>query len=453
MSIRGIVFISHARPDDDELTRWLCGRLTARGYRVWADLEQLHGGEPFWSDIQRVIRENTVKFIAIMSNASVTRKGVLDEVTEAVDVAKRLSDPKFIIPIRADNIPWSDFPIQIKQLNGLDFSGDWLRNFGSLLKALETGNVPRSEGNAEVQRIAGLLVQARQTLLRAPSEALFNRLNVLDLPERIRYFHTSMSGSDLAAAAPSLSIPCAAHDRLLVSFADLDSLRTAVPEGMDLELEFRHETSLDEFLRGHASSGPDLTRQQAHNHLSAILRSAVERHLRQAGLVQFDRRWFVPKDWRPDNKGHYWRPDGKTAYRVLVGLSKELTWHFAISFKVFTSSPARVQIIPHVLFSQDGITPLADQKQLRRQRCKLWWNDKWRDLTLAFLSELFGHQQVSGEVSLGGNARMKVATSPVRLTLPVSYNAEKSYVPDTEEEESVTWSDDEDYSSGRESAA
>ena len=35
---------SHARLEDDELTRWLCGRLTSHGYRVWADLEQLLGG-------------------------------------------------------------------------------------------------------------------------------------------------------------------------------------------------------------------------------------------------------------------------------------------------------------------------------------------------------------------------------------------------------------------------
>jgi|SRR5882757_9995381 len=42
-----LVFISHAWPEDDELTRWLCDRLTAHGYRVWADLQQLLGGDPF----------------------------------------------------------------------------------------------------------------------------------------------------------------------------------------------------------------------------------------------------------------------------------------------------------------------------------------------------------------------------------------------------------------------
>jgi hypothetical protein len=44
--------ISHTRPEGDDLTRWLCGRLTAHGYRVWADLEQLLGGNPFWGDIR-----------------------------------------------------------------------------------------------------------------------------------------------------------------------------------------------------------------------------------------------------------------------------------------------------------------------------------------------------------------------------------------------------------------
>jgi hypothetical protein len=441
MSNRGTIFISHARPADDELTRWLCGRLTARGYRVWADLDQLLGGDRFWSDIQRVIRQDTAKFITIMTHISVTRDGVLNELAEAADVSKGLSDPKFIIPIRADDIPWSEFPIQLKQINGLDFSEDWMRNFGTLLKTLEAGGVPRAAGDPEVARNAELLVQARQRIQRRPSEALLNRLNIVELPERIHYFHTSMSATDLAIAAPGLALPCAAHDRLLVSFADLAAIQAAVPEGMTLELEHRHSLDLGLFLDGSARRGPAVTRQQAHNYLSAILRGAVERQLRNAGLIQFDRRWFVPRDWRADNQARYWRADGKESYRVLVGKSKDLTWHFALSFKVFASAPRRIQLIPHVLFSIDGITPLADQKQLRRRRCKLWWNDKWRDLLLAFCSELFGHREQVTAITLGGGSRMKVETTPMRLTLPVSYSTESAYLPDSEDE-AAEWDDD-----------
>lgn len=451
MTSRGVVFISHARPADDEITRWLCGRLTARGYRVWADLEQLVGGEKFWSEIQRVIRHETVKFITIMSRTSVTRTGVLDELAEAADVSKTVSDQRFIIPIRADDIPWSEFPIQLKQINGLDFSQDWISNLGGLLKVLEAGRVPRMPGDIEVMRNADLLVRARQIVQRTESEALFNRLNVTELPDQIRYFHTSMSSADLSVTAPGLLLPCAAQDRLLISFADLAAMRAAVHPGMTLEMEERFSLPLERFLAGNSKNGPCISRHQAHNHMSAIMRGAFERHLRAAGLAQFDHRWFVPRDWRPDGKGRYWRPDGKEAYRVLVGRSKDLTWHFGISFKVFTSNPCRIQILPHALFSIDGIVPLADQKQLRRQRCKLWWNDKWRDLLLAFCSELFGHREQTAAVSLGGAAHFTVATSPVRVTLPVSYSSESVYLPESEDE-TPEWDDEGEVGDSLESA-
>lgn len=441
MSARRVIFISHARPADDEITRWLCGRLTARGYRVWADIEHLLGGERFWAEIQRLIRNETVKFITIISRISVSRNGVLDELAEAVDVGRTLGDNRFIIPVRADDIPWSEFPIQLKQLNGLDFSEGWMRNFGALLRALETGGVPQSTGDLEVSRNAELLVRARQTIQRTESEALFNRLNVIELPDQIRYFHTSMSSAALSVAAPSLSLPCVSHDRLLVSFAELAAMRAAVPAGLMLEIEDRFELPIKRFLAGNSRNGPSVSQAQAHNHLSAILRGAFERHLRTAGLVQFDQRWFVPVLWRPHGKGRYWRPDGREAYRMLVGKSKELTWHFAISFKIFTSNPCRIQLVPHVLFSTDGVTPLPDQKQLRRQRCKLWWNDKWRDLLLAFCSELFGHRAQTGTVSLGGREKFTVTPSLMPVTLPVSYSAESAYLPESEDE-TTDWGDD-----------
>jgi hypothetical protein len=443
MSARPTIFISHARPADDQFTRWLCGRLTARGHRVWADLEQLLGGDRFWRDIQRVIRNETAKFITIMTRVSITREGVLNELAEAMDVGVALGDPKFIIPLRGDDLPWSEFPIQLKQLNGLDFSDGWMRNFSTLLKTLEAEGVPREAGDPEVARNAELLVRARQSIQRTGDLALLNRLNVVELPKRINYFSTSMSAADLAVTAPGLGVPCAAHDRLLVSFADLAALRASIPPAVELEVEPRYALSLGLFLKGTARKGPVATRQQAHNYLSAILRGAFERHFRNAGLVQFDRRWFVPRDWRPQNEGYYVRVDGKRTYRVLVGKSKDYTWHFSISFKFFTSVPRRVQLVGHVLFSSDGRIPLSDQKQLRRQRCKLWWNDKWRDLLLAFCSELFGEGARLATVALGGNAQLTLQTAPLSLHVPVSYIAEDIYLPDSEED-APEWDEDDD---------
>lgn len=428
---RQTIFISHGRPEEDDLTRWLCGRLSARGYRVWADLEQLLGGDPFWTDIQEAIRTQAARFLILVSRTSVTRTGVLNELAEATDVSRLINDERFIIPIKADDLPWSEYPIQLKRLNGLDFSSDWTRDFGTLLKTLEKANVPRDAGDAEVARTAEMLVQARQTIRCTPDVAILNRVNITDLPEQIHYLHTSLSSANAAQLATRITVPNAAHDRLLITFADIDTVRAAVPS--EVFVEERHTLTLNEFTSGEPKRGPVVSRQQAHNYLAAILRMSIENFLRSAGLVQFDRRWFVPRDWRPSNQGHYLREGGKEHFRVLVGKAKELTWHFAISFKVFASEPRRIQLVPHVLFSNDGVTPLADQKQLRRRHCKLWWNDKWRDLLLAFTSELLGRGETAS-IALGGSSNMNVVPSLMRLTLPVTYSTESAFVPESEDE-------------------
>ncbi|MEO7222056.1 MAG: TIR domain-containing protein [Devosia sp.] len=46
--------------DDNEFVRWLGGKLTARGYTVWADVFQLKGGTPFWTTIEDTLRKRAI---------------------------------------------------------------------------------------------------------------------------------------------------------------------------------------------------------------------------------------------------------------------------------------------------------------------------------------------------------------------------------------------------------
>ncbi|MEJ1938393.1 hypothetical protein WDZ92_49995, partial [Nostoc sp. NIES-2111] len=41
MTVRRLVFLGHATPQDNAFTRWLGARLTAAGYDVWLDLKRL----------------------------------------------------------------------------------------------------------------------------------------------------------------------------------------------------------------------------------------------------------------------------------------------------------------------------------------------------------------------------------------------------------------------------
>src|SRR5271163_1940990 len=124
---RDTIFISHATPEDNEFVRWLGARLTGHGYKVWADLFELKGGTPFWSTIEDALRHHARKVIFVVSRKSVdpARTGVRNELSVADTMRKTLQDPGFIIPVKIDDSPFGDLPIQIHQLNTIDFARGW----------------------------------------------------------------------------------------------------------------------------------------------------------------------------------------------------------------------------------------------------------------------------------------------------------------------------------------
>jgi hypothetical protein len=80
-------------------------QLARRGYRVWSDLTGLLGGEDFWQEAERAIREQTAKFLYVLSRVSNQKPGPLKElhVAEAVARSERLHD--FIVPLLIDDLP------------------------------------------------------------------------------------------------------------------------------------------------------------------------------------------------------------------------------------------------------------------------------------------------------------------------------------------------------------
>jgi hypothetical protein len=103
--------------------------------------------------------------------------------------------------------------------------------------------------------------------------------------------------------------------------------------------------------------------------------------------------WFLPKDKIDGNKAYFRDQVGKRRFKALVGFSPKrgVYWHFAGELRPLPNHPETLVLKPHVIFSEDGITPLesaARMHALRRGFCKSWWNDRWRDLLVAYLSFL-----------------------------------------------------------------
>jgi len=53
---RDMLFIRHANPEDNDLTRWPALQLAKDGYPAWCDLTELLGGERFWDNAEQAIR-------------------------------------------------------------------------------------------------------------------------------------------------------------------------------------------------------------------------------------------------------------------------------------------------------------------------------------------------------------------------------------------------------------
>ncbi len=88
--MRTTLFISHATPADNEFAAWLAAKLQLHGYRVWVDIKELDPATDFWKTIETAIRDDSIKFLFVVTSASIggKRDGVMKELAIADRVRK-----------------------------------------------------------------------------------------------------------------------------------------------------------------------------------------------------------------------------------------------------------------------------------------------------------------------------------------------------------------------------
>lgn len=133
-SQRGLLFISHANPQDNAAAAWFATQLTLLGYEVWCDLRNTEAGESgFWLKVQEKIENEAAKFVFILSDTSRDFKkkaGVYKEVQAAANVRR----DNFIIPLRIEKLTGS-VPILIGTDLYVD-SENWVHGLRELHKRL-----------------------------------------------------------------------------------------------------------------------------------------------------------------------------------------------------------------------------------------------------------------------------------------------------------------------------
>ena len=427
MQERRLVFISHANPEDNEFASWLGTRLTAAGYEVWADILNLTGGETFWRDVGDVIRKEAAVVIVAVSRASYRKDGVLDEIALAVNTGRQLNKQQFVIPIRLDDLPFSDFPERLIRLNTINFFPNWSNGFSTLLEALENIQVPQSTSDFGEALASWQRFKLRQSasISDMPESIFSNWFEVRYLPSHIYFSRFNASQEVMKRAFEKFKSPAIQYLRLAVSFADAATLQKEVP---GIALEHAYRVPLAQFLDGRVTIGSQISWRDAQNMVTGLLRKAWEQFARNQGLLLYEfahgSAWFIPLDLIEGNIATFQDDNGKKRQRRLVGRSEKrgVHWHFAVSGKVSITYPKHLLLRPHVVFTKDGRTPLDSKSRaarLRKSFCKNWWNDRWRDLLRAFVVFLSnGREEFS--LPLGGDAVVRIAASPMCFDAPLS---------------------------------
>lgn len=458
--MRGTVFVSHANPEDNRFTRWLALQLAREGYQVWSDITGLIGGEDFWREAERAIREYTIKFVYVLSRVSNVKPGPLKELHVADTVARQhpgLQD--FIIPVLIDDLPHAEINIELARLNAIASKPSWAAGLAMLLKKLEHDGVPKTPASspAAVASWWREHVSAEDGILQVGEDYFSNWFPFAGLP-------TGVHLHELRRDPPPENVfpyPGVWHRPYLISFAPAGDLEEQL--GKDA-LRTTRIFSSSAFLADGISGIPQ---RQARDIVYRLLRVAWERFVVKRGLPTYELAnqalcaYFTERAVGADRVS-FRGIDGKTGHRQLVGYrSRTITgasgketrkrfWHFGIQGRPLIYPRFAYVIRTHVLFSSDGTHIWLSKDRLHRARrtaCRDWWNDDWRDRTLAAMSWLaMGGETI--RIELGSQIFVEVATEPVRFQSPVSYVEPDERDAPAEAESAPEEEDDEDADDG-----
>lgn len=428
--MRDMVFISHANPEDNELSRWLALRLAREGYPVWCDLTKLLGGETFWRDIEKAIRERAVKFLYVLSKHSNHKDGALNELDLALGVERSQKLTDFVIPLRADDLPFNDIQIQIHRKNAIDFSTAWATGLTMLLKKLKEDNVPRDSrfDAAAVCRWWQSEREGDELLKPVPEALLSNWFPIESMPPALRVH--ALRPNALHGGGWTLAQPAHRVGDWLVSFAPASEFGQLVGRTNEVALDYAI-TSDDRDL--------PLTARQYRDSVVHLLRLAWDRAIAAKKMPTYElsqRRKvaYFTESMYTGSRLPFELPDGFSGSRAMVGFKTVWSasarekakrfWHYGLSADARLSPIPAIILNAHILFSDDGKTIWDSPKRLhsaRRSQGSGWWNADWRDRLMASVAWIAGTDK---------SIKLPVSTTESILVsrVPVPFESTLSYV-------------------------
>jgi hypothetical protein len=443
-SARTVLFISKATPEDDEFALWLAPRLEAAGYEVFADVLSLDGGTRWRKEITNTLQDRAIKMLLCATDETLARDNVQEEIGIALDLAKHLSDPKFLIPLRLK--PYKKV-LGIGELQYVPFDRGWAEGFDKLLATLARQKVKGNPATAkinpnwEIYRRRGAI-----PIVDEPERLTSNWIRVAECPDAIRYFEPTgaVDRSAMASRSRDLAFPAIPREPGFFSFATEQEVNDALADTG--RFKALHTFPLLPFMQDGAPE-LGLVGKDTSNIVNSIYRKAWHQCCRDRGLVEYlyskDSGFHVGPKLAKIGQRIPWGKQGDKRSSMLRNEAKGHIWQYGVTgiptFWPFHHFKLKSRVLFTPINATDAASPYDDvkkQHRLRRTVCKGWRNKQWHGRARAFIEMLAGESAFVA-LKLSPSASLLLEAAPMLFTSPVS-TALPNLLSDDEEEADET---------------
>lgn len=450
--MREAIFISHATPEDNEFVRWLGSKLELTGYQVWHDLARLKGGDYFWDKIEAAIRNESFRFVAVVSKVALGKQGVKNEWAVA-DTIER-SVPGFVIPVRIDDIPFGDVPISLHRKNLIDFTSGWHKGLAALLDTLEEAQAPKASSPDPALARHWLPELKDGAIVRTNVKETLDStwLPIRSLPPAIETARILGKDREIKVTEENRKLPWFEHEDRIVGFAKGADLVSLMAKSVMLKAASGADTAT--FIQEGSTLGDkQVPWWEARKRVGNLVRQAWELSMEAKGFASVyqsgGRRVFYATPELTGGRGKFVRYedfDGKKRVKALNGKSerREACWAYGVGMVTSFDDPWRVELRHAVIFTDDDGKPLEDAlkaHRLRRGFCKSWWNEQWRTLMRAFLW-LASEGGAELVLPVGSGRSIVLGSTPIQFDAPcglsdVAQAVDADPVDETDDEEAA----------------
>ncbi|MDB5199096.1 MAG: hypothetical protein JWO92_1059 [Chitinophagaceae bacterium] len=419
--MKDTIFISHANPANNYFAAWLASKLKLLGYKVWVDVHDIKPGNYFNKDFEKSLRENAIRFIAVVSNDYIIKSktddtGVMNEIL----LARSIKDINgFIIPVLYDNCDYSEFTVGLVGRQAIAFNKNWADGLCELVNYFEEIEIPKYPVENNVVKFWHESQKIKAEPIDKPEKYLTNWFPV-NLPEFIYVHEPDVFIEDEISVIPYANIR---EGNRIITFSPGENVgqHTILKSTVKLPANhFINSTSL--------KVDSDFQLIDPNRKLVRLVNKILRYHFIKAGMSIYEQSnrkeiFFFP--FSEENKKMVnLKQLGKTR-RSVMGDTTEFRWHFAISHSFSLFPSPCFKIFYHLVFTDtNGIFLKPDeQHELRRKLPNDWFNRKWLEILLAMMlkiSRFDVENKIKIEVS--DNIFITVDVMPIDIISSIGYN-------------------------------